>query len=369
MNSERPLDVCLVMIVRNEAHVIQRCLDSVRSLITRWCIVDTGSSDDTAQLIQETLKDLPGELHHRPWVDFGHNRSESLALARDQGDWLLLIDADEELVISEDFTPPSDSRIHAWQIKQKPGGETEFYLPRLLRSDHPWRFEAVLHEYLASDRPFEQARLQGLTQIGHFDSARNQQSPEEKYRRDAQLLAYTIEKHGDDPRYQFYLAQSLRDAGQLEESLSAYRKRARMAGWDEEVYCSLFEVARLLERLRASSSDIVQAYLEAWNARPTRAEPLSELARVHRLAEQHAAAHLFAERACQISQPDDSLFLDPSVYQWRAKDELAIASYWMGDRQTAIHLTQALLDSGRLPASEEPRIRSNLDLYQQRSDR
>ena len=76
--------LCLNMIVKNEAHVIRRCLDSVRPFIDRWVIVDTGSTDGTQEIIRTHMRDLPGELHERPWRDFGTNRSEALALARGQ---------------------------------------------------------------------------------------------------------------------------------------------------------------------------------------------------------------------------------------------------------------------------------------------
>ncbi len=54
--------VCLSMIVKNEATVIRRCMESVRPIIDYWIIVDTGSTDGTQDVIREHLKDLPGEL-------------------------------------------------------------------------------------------------------------------------------------------------------------------------------------------------------------------------------------------------------------------------------------------------------------------
>ena len=52
--------LCLSMIVKNEAAVIARCLASVRPCIGAWAIVDTGSSDGTQALIRGLMADLPG---------------------------------------------------------------------------------------------------------------------------------------------------------------------------------------------------------------------------------------------------------------------------------------------------------------------
>lgn len=356
--------VCLVMIVRDEAPVIERCLRSVLPVLSSWSIVDTGSQDDTPLRIERALAGLPGQLHHRDWVDFGHNRSEALALAAGQAEWLLLIDADEELVVDTDPRPSSSRPVDAWQILQQPAGSSnEFYLPRLLRADHPWHFEGVLHEYLASSRPFRQERLDGWRQIGHFDSARNRQPQREKYLKDAAVLEAALEREPDNPRYVFYLAQSLRDAGELQRAIDTYRRRTTMAGWEEETYCALFEIARLLERDGAAHEKVAQAYLEAWNARPTRAEPLTELARIHRTRGEYALAHLYAERAVSLSRPKDKLFLDAGVYTWRAKEEYAIANYWAGSLDRAIELTRELLTGDALPEDQRNRVENNLRLF------
>lgn len=357
MRAERP-EVCLVMIVRDEAHVIERCLDSVRPLITRWCIVDTGSTDDTPARIEAALADLPGTLHRRPWVDFGHNRSESLALAAGQGDFLLLIDADETLAIADGFRLPEDRDVQAWMIRQRiAGGQFEYDLPKLLRADHPWRFEGVVHEYLASERPFRRAALPGLVQVGHYDSARNRGG--DKFTQDIELLERALAEQPDHARHRFYLAQSLRDAGRLPEAIDAYRKRAELGGWEEEVFYSLWQVAGLLERTGADAPAVSDAYLAAWQFRPTRIEPLVDLARLNRQLGRHHVARLFAERAASAPRPEDILFVDASAYQWRAADELALAMHASGQRERAEALWQRLLDAGVLPPREVERIRRN----------
>ena len=73
--------ICLNMIVRNEAHIIQNALDSVASYISSWVIVDTGSTDGTQDLIRNHMAHLgiPGELYRRPWRNHGNNRTEALS--------------------------------------------------------------------------------------------------------------------------------------------------------------------------------------------------------------------------------------------------------------------------------------------------
>jgi glycosyltransferase involved in cell wall biosynthesis len=81
------------MIVKDEAKVIEKCLSSVKPLIDYWAIVDTGSSDNTKQLIDKMIAGIPGEFHERPWVNFAHNRNEALEFTKNKGDYVLFIDA------------------------------------------------------------------------------------------------------------------------------------------------------------------------------------------------------------------------------------------------------------------------------------
>ncbi len=74
---------------------------SVKPFIDYWVILDTGSSDGTQKLIKEFIKDIPGELHERPWVNFAHNQNKALDLALNKANYCLFIDADEELQISD----------------------------------------------------------------------------------------------------------------------------------------------------------------------------------------------------------------------------------------------------------------------------
>ena len=81
------------MIVKNEAHVIERCLKSLLPHISHWVICDTGSTDGTQEKIKELLKDVPGELYEDPWVHFAHNRTLAIQRAKGKGDYHLMMDS------------------------------------------------------------------------------------------------------------------------------------------------------------------------------------------------------------------------------------------------------------------------------------
>ena len=347
--------VCLNMIVKDESKVIARCLASTRPFVDSWVIVDTGSSDGTQAIIRRCFADLPGELHERPWRNFGANRTEALELARNQADYTLIIDADEVLTVAPGFEPIELS-LDAYQLRTELK-ELAYYRTQLVRSSLPWRWEGVLHEYLACDQPFSQGRLEGLINHPSPDGARS--ADPQKYLKDAALLEETLKQEPKNARYLFYLAQSYRDAGLIEAALKNYKKRVALGGWAEEVWYAMYQVARLTEGAERTEQEILTAYLEAYEFRPSRAEALATLARYFRLKSKFALAHLFAKQAIAIPMPDDLLFVDASVYAWRARDECSIAAYYLGKHQEALELTCALLADPRLPEGERARISTN----------
>jgi glycosyltransferase involved in cell wall biosynthesis len=176
------------MIVKDEAHVIRRCLQSVRSFVDCWVIVDTGSSDGTQNIILEELRDVPGELYERPWKNFGHNRTEALQLARTHADFIFTIDADEVLELPEAYIRPK-LMDDAYLINVQLGG-TDYGRVCLISTKLNWKYVGVLHEYLTADGPFERATLPGPV-VRCFDMEGGRSiglTASKKYRRDAAIL-------------------------------------------------------------------------------------------------------------------------------------------------------------------------------------
>ncbi|MBK8727536.1 MAG: glycosyltransferase [Holophagaceae bacterium] len=345
------------MIVKNEAHVIRRCLRSVKPFVDAWVIVDTGSTDGTQDIIREEMKDLPGELHERPWVDFGTNRSEAIRLAGTRWDYLYFIDADEELTLPEHWTRPQLHR-EAYRVRYI-NGNIVYERPSLVATRLPWRVAGVLHEYLDCGRDADMESLRGPAVICRPEGARSQDPA--KFQKDAAVFEKALAEDPTNARNRFYLAQSYRDAGNLAAALENYRLRAAMGGWEEEVYIARLNAARLAEGLKLPQPEVIRAYLEAHNARPHRAEALVELARYHRERSEWPLAYLFARAALQAHPGDDLLFVEPAAHQWRAQDECAVAAYWTGRHEEVRAICEALLTLPELPEAERPRVLANLN--------
>lgn len=363
MTSGKPT-ICLTMIVKNEAHVIARCLDSVRPLITSWCIVDTGSTDGTQELVRKELADLPGDLYERPWKDFGHNRSEAIDLARGKADYDLMMDADDVLVIPDEFVMPALT-ADSYEIRVEDAG-ISYYRVHFFRGDLDFHYVGVLHEVIMSGPGRTLARLDGLTYRRTYEGARS--ADPDKFRKDAAVLKKALQADPGNARYAFYLAQSWRDAGEPGKAAAAYERRAAMGGWPEETWYSLYERARLADRLGEDDDAVIAHYLRAFEARPQRAEALCDLARVLRLRDRPAIAYPFACAASVIPRPGDILFVEDDVYTWRALDELAVAAYYVGRYQEGLAANQRLLSGKALPPKERPRVWDNLELCRKELD-
>lgn len=354
--SENEQTICLTMIVKNEAHVIGRCIASVKPLITSWCIVDTGSTDGTQELVRKELSDLPGELHERPWKDFGHNRTEAIELARGKADYDLVMDADDVLVIPDGFVMPRLT-ADSYEIRVEDAGIT-YYRIHFFRGDLDFHYAGVLHEVIMSGRERSLARLDRLTYRRTYEGARS--ADPQKFAKDAAVLEKALMAEPDNARYAFYLAQSWRDAGEPAKAAAAYDRRAAMGGWPEEVWYSRYERARLADQLDEDDDAVIGHYMRAFEERPQRAEAPCDLARALRVRDRPAAAYPFARAAADIPRPRDILFLDDSVYAWRALDEFAVAAYYAGRYREGIAANKRLLSGRALPASEKARVRQNL---------
>lgn len=367
--------VTLCMIVKNEAHVIERCLASTMPVIDNWVIVDTGSTDGTQEKIKDFFKrvGIEGKLYERPWVNFGHNRSELLELARPEGDYNLMIDADEILEFNHDFNPESfkegltadlyDVFAHA--------GPVEYFRPQLTSSRLKFYYSGVCHEYVdCHDEIKTRAKAEGFINRPIQDGARSKDP--EKYLKDAKLFEDEFAKgtvaEKDVNRYHFYMAQCYRDARSYKKAIECYSKRASLGGWNEEVFWSLFEVGKLKEALNAEAKsivypidEIIKHYVDAHAASPIRAESLFYAGRLCSQYGRLDQAYRFYRIASKLAFPKGALFTVPFIYDWAISFEMAQVTHLLENYHECKVTCERLLREGKLPIDLKPKVEEKLN--------
>lgn len=328
--------ICLNMIVKNESRVIERVLNSVVNLIDTYCIEDTGSTDNTIEIITKFFfeKGIIGKIVKEPFRNFAYNRSHSLKQAKGMSDYLLFIDADMILTYSLD---PDDIRKRLLQndVFYVFQGSDRFYYKnvRFAKNNPESRYVTPTHEYFEPPKRstyggFEKSEI-FINDIGDGGSKHN------KGLRDIRLLTEELSLIGDKgkgaDRCVYYLANSYRDVGNVELAIQFYKKRVDFGGWMEEVWQSLYSIGNLYQ----GSNEMEQAvfyWLKAYEAHPARIENLYKIVEYYRNTEKYKTAHLFWQVANKIknqaSNLGDFLFLESDVYDYLLDYEYSILGYY-----------------------------------------
>lgn len=354
--------ICLTMIVKNEAHCIARALKSAIPFITHYCIHDTGSTDATKQIITDTMAaaNIPGIICDKPWVNFSENRSAALTSARElcpEG-WSWMLDADDTLEgtpLAPTFWTALPSNINALRVKIH-HGSLKHMRTQVFSCKSKWVYKGAVHEWPAcEDGPEVQASMPDT--VWHHARCEGSRSMDPlKYVRDAFALREELVKIPDEPRSCFYLAQSYRDAGLIEEAVKAYKHRATLkTGWSQEAYMSyvsLIKLAPTFEEKLAygwKAVELDQRRLEAPHAVLHAARTMDKFCQ-----EAYGLGMVVENRVAR----DDFLFPEPHIYDWSFDDELGILAYWRGHYKIAAAAHMRAKD--KCPPAQAERIQANI---------
>lgn len=349
------------MIVRNEVHIVEEVLNVAASHISSWVIVDTGSDDGTQDLIRNHMARLgiPGTLYERPWRNFGANRTEAVALAQGHGDYIWVMDADDTVAGTLDFAELS-ADIYFMRLEEN---SHIYWYPQLFRDGVKVQYVGVTHESPTWDDSCVVSRIEGDYCIPDRHLGTRSVDPQ-KYAWDRDLLLAEVERDPNDGRSVFFLAQSYFNLGDFANARKWYARRVEMGGnYTEQVYYAMYQVAQAMSHLGEPWPDVQDAYLRAWEFRPTRAEPLYALAWRYRQEQRYQLGYLYARRAAEIPFPEHDLILvRHDIHTWRATDEQAVCASWTGRHPEAFALWRRVLAQSGIPDDDRQRIASNRDV-------
>jgi glycosyltransferase involved in cell wall biosynthesis len=326
--------ICLNMIVKNESKIICRLLESVLPLIDSYCICDTGSTDDTIEIIERFFEgtDIRGKIVKEPFRDFGYNRTFALEQCHsmENADYILLLDADMILWMDPAIPAHQFKRSLVEDVYHMFQGSHAFYYKnvRIIKNRSGMSYWGVTHEYVKTipgsttgDLPKTAIFINDIGDGG---------SKTEKFERDIRLLSKGLEENPDNDRYTFYLANSYKDAGQLQNAIDTYKKRIAIGCWHEEVWYSYYMMGKCYRDLGDHASAI-HAWMEGYNFYKDRVENLYEIVNYYRCRGNNDMAYTFYTLAHQQTHQKthfDHLFLQKDVYDYKLDYELSIIGYY-----------------------------------------
>lgn len=368
---EEQVKICLTMIVKNEGKIIERCLNNAKDIVDFISICDTGSDDDTVQIIEKFIKEsgIPGKVHRHQWKNFGYNRTLSAEAAqkslKEAGfpldkTYLLLIDADMVLRIDPSFKKNS---LHddAYLIAQNHGQDYSWFNMRLIRASLPWHCVGPTHEYWSCKAPCKESNLTSLS----IDDRGDGGCKADKFERDVRLLTQGLKEEPENVRYMFYLAQSYKCLNNYDEAIKWYKERIRMGGWMEEVWYSKYMIGQCYEA-KGDWDQALTAYLDAFQYNPSRAESLQQISTHYRYSGQNELAYLFAKQGSSVPFPkEDRLFISNSVYDYLFDQDISIAAYYTSHREEGFDATNRLMLKKNIPYYVKEQAYRNVLFYVQ----
>lgn len=322
--------ICLNMIVKNESRIIRRLLDSVAGFIDCYCICDTGSTDDTVEIINKFSEEtgIQGKVVQEPFKNFAHNRSFALQACNGMSDYALLLDADMIFEVNN-FDKKKLGEADSFCLLQ---GNDSFYYKnmRIVRNNGMYKYVGVTHEHVATPPGNHNVNIKKdelfIRDIGDGGSKND------KFERDIRLLLEGIKEEPNNVRYHFYLANSYKDSGHFEEAIEYYKKRIDMGDWEQEVWYSNYNIANIYEH-QGKMGDALYYWMECYNLNPLRLESIYKIVHHYRVVGKCKSAKMFYDLAKKaLSQgidKDDYLFLQNDVYTYLFDYEFSIIACYV----------------------------------------
>jgi len=325
-------DIVLVMIVKNESRIIERCLNSAKDIITSYSIIDTGSGDDTVDRIRNwgIQNNIKGQVIERPWKNFGHNRSESFNEAKkyviSQGfdiskTFALFIDADMVLKRLPKFNKQHLLKNKGFQLKQIHNNLFYFNL-RMALFECEWKCVGVTHEFWAAT---------GVDSVTYdqleIDDREDGGAKADKFQRDEILLLQGLVEEPNNGRYMFYLGQTYWCLGQYEKSIQWYKKRVDMGGWYEETWYSHYKIVENYLKLD-KTLEAIEWCFKGYHYYPKRTESFNILCKYLRDHGNNNLCYFISNFAENIKIPNDKLFMEDDVYKYKFTEHKSIAAYY-----------------------------------------
>lgn len=348
--------ICLSAIFRNESKNVNRCLNACKQALDYIFILDTGSTDNTVELIKTwgELNKIPTVVAQDVFKGFGKSRTQAAEEAIKtfpDADYLLFTDADMILRIGKNFNKNS-LKDDYYEVLQK--SRTSIYPNiRICKTTCEPKYYMNTHEFFF---PGKANAKKGIIDVDFmfFDDMEDGGFKASKYHRDYELLIEEL-KGPQNPltfdRIHYYLGQTCHCLGNTEgnperyrEAIKWFKKRVELNGYWEEKFIALKNIGDLNVNL-GNPEEAIGWYLEAYNFCPRRAESLYGAIKCLRERGKNNAAYYLAKQARDIPFPKiEKLFVDYNVYEYLIDLEISIVAFYVdGEKGSGLNALKRLI--------------------------
>lgn len=364
------MGICLNMIVRNESGTLPRLFASLAGAIDYYVISDTGSTDNTIEVIRTlgSQYGIHGEVTSHAWVDFAHNRNLALRDALDSKEagrhacqWLMMIDADEALVAASGAWKANLVAGNSYYAYKKTGSAAWAHLFLVWIDGQSWHWEGKVHNYLVNRQSGHRKEfiLDAHIRYHNFEGAKSHQfaDPSQKAAEDVRLLEEELRRQevtaSNVHRY-YQLAYCYLGARDNESAITTMRKVLDSGlGSAGRIYTARIFIAECLLRQGTRMEEAKALLDEAIELDPFRKEALYYKALLLRRQGATEEARVLLEAADALPWPDRGYFMwEDAVYRWKIAYELAFIYFSQGRFDAAVAQIRRLKESGQVPGPE-----------------
>lgn len=323
----------LVMIVKDAENTITNTLREIAPFIDYWTVLDTGSSDDTCDIIRTELKNIPGHLYEEEFIDFSTSRNRALDLAGNTCKYTIMLDDSYILHNGNELRRILQENSNSPSFTISIMNDKEIYCSnRILRSKSRLRYKYRVHEVV---EPCETLYLPKNVYIYDYQDFKSDLRTAKRFSTYLKIFQEDYEKDPTDSRIVYYLANSYYGVEKYNEAIIHYRERINMEPIGEEVYMSYYMIGVIQTLLHKSPSEIIKSYQQAFIYDSKRAEPLYQIALVYYKNSQLEEAYKYANIAYKIEIPQRDLQIQYKIYNLEIPCILAEICLSLGKKEQA----------------------------------